>query len=164
MTNPIWRFLTSLRLTVTCLAFAVLLVFFGTLAQVDEGLWKAQKIWFYSYIIWWQHLRLFGWHFVVPIFPGGYLIGFTLLTSLTAAFIKRFQWRKDKIGVHLIHVGVILMLLGQLLTQELAIESYVDFKEGETKRYAEDHLKNELAFLREAESGKDEVIAVPEDF
>src|SRR5436190_13603515 len=69
----VWRFLTSLRLTVVCLALAVLLIFFGTLAQVDEGLWNAQKIWFYSYIVWWQHLRLFGWRFVVPVFPGGYL-------------------------------------------------------------------------------------------
>ena len=160
----LWRFLTSLRLTVTCLALAVLLVFFGTLAQVDEGLWKAQKIWFSSWIVWWQHLQLFGWKFVVPVFPGGYLIGSTLLAGLTAAFIKRFQWRKDKIGIHCIHAGVILMLLGQLLTQELAVESYVDFQEGETKRYAEDHLKNELAFIRDAGSGQEEVIAIPEDF
>src|SRR6187551_3565200 len=85
----LWKFLTSLRLTVTCLALAVLLIFFGTLAQVDEGLWKAQKIWFESYIVTWQHLQLFGLRFVVPIFPGGYLIGFTLLAGLIAAFIKR---------------------------------------------------------------------------
>jgi hypothetical protein len=160
----LWRFLTSLRLTVVLLALAVLLVFFGTLAQVDQGLWKAQKIWFESYIVFWQRLQLFGWHFVVPIFPGGYLIGYTLLAGLIAAFIKRFQWRKDKIGVHLTHAGIILMLVGQLLTQELAIESYVDFKEGETKRYAEDHLKNELVFIRDAGADKEEVIAIPEEY
>ena len=160
--RAVWKFLTSLRLTVVCLACSVLLVFFGTLSQVDEGLWKAQKIWFESWIVIGQHLQLFGWKFYVPIFPGGYVIGFTLLAGLTAAFIHRFVWRWDKLGVHLTHGGVILLLLGQLLTQEFAIEGYVDFKEGETKTYAEDHLKNELAFIRDAGGGQEEVIVIPE--
>jgi cytochrome c biogenesis factor len=147
--KSVWNFFTSLRLTVTLLALSVLLVFFGTLSQVDDGLWKAQKIWFESYIVAWEHLQLFGLKFVVPIFPGGYLIGFTLLAGLIAAFIKRFAWRKDKIGIHLTHGGVILLLLGQLMAQELAVESYIEFKEGETKTYTEDHLKNELAFIRD---------------
>lgn len=158
----VWQFFTSLRLTVVLLALSVLLVFFGTLSQVDEGLWKAQKIWFESWIITGQHLRLFGWHFPVPIFPGGYLIGFTLLAGLIAAFIHRFTWRWDKLGVHLTHAGMILLLLGQLLTQELALESYIEFKEGETKNYAEHHLHNELAFIRDAGEGQEEVIVIPE--
>jgi hypothetical protein len=160
--KSVWNFFTSLRLTVTLLALSVLLVFFGTLAQVDEGLWKAQKTWFESYVVVGQHLQLFGWKFTVPIFPGGYLIGFTFLAGLIAAFIKRFAWRKEKIGIHLTHAGVILLLLGQLLTQELAVESYIDFKEGETKSYAEHHLKNELAFARDAAGGQEEIVAIPE--
>ncbi len=158
----IWKFFTSLRLTVVLLALSVLLIFFGTLSQVDEGLWKSQKIWFESWIVTDQHLQLFGWKFPVPIFPGGYLIGFTLLAGLIAAFIHRFTWRRDKIGIHLTHGGVILLLLGQLLTQELAIESYIEFKEGETKGYAEHHLKNELAFIRDAGDGREEVVVIPE--
>jgi hypothetical protein len=161
MKSP-WKFFTSLRLTVTLLALSVLLVFFGTLSQVDEGLWKAQKIWFESYIVTWQHLQLFGLKFLVPIFPGGYLIGFTLLVGLIAAFIKRFAWRKDKIGIHLTHGGVILLLLGQLLAQELAVESYIEFKEGETKTYAEDHVRNELAFIHDAGGEEEESIVIPE--
>ena len=160
--KSVWKFFTSLRLTVTLLALSVLLIFFGTLAQVDEGLWKAQKIWFESYVVIGQHLQLFGWKFTVPIFPGGYLIGFTFLAGLIAAFIKRFAWRRDKIGIHLTHAGVIVLLLGQLLTQELAVESYIEFKEGETKSYAEHHLKNELAFARDAGGGQEEVVVIPE--
>ena len=160
--KSVWKFFTSLRLTVVLLGLSVLLVFFGTLAQVDEGLWKAQKIWFESWIVTGQHLQLFGLKFTVPFFPGGYAIGFTFLAGLIAAFIKRFAWRKDKIGIHLTHGGVILLLLGQLLTQELAIESYIEFKEGETKSYAEHHLKNELAFARDAGDGQEEVIVIPE--
>ena len=46
-------FFTSLRLTVVCLALALLLVFFGTLAQVDLGLYKAQNEFFRSFLIYW---------------------------------------------------------------------------------------------------------------
>jgi len=30
--NRLWKFLTSLRLTIVCLALAIIVVFFGTLA------------------------------------------------------------------------------------------------------------------------------------
>jgi len=160
--SQFWKFITSLRLTVTLLALSVLLVFFGTLSQVDHGLWKSQEIWFHSFIVLGQKLRLFGWVFPVPIFPGGYLIGFILLTNLTAAFIKRFQWRREKIGIHLVHSGVILLLLGQLLTDLFSVESHMRFAEGETKRYSEAHRKNELAFSTDTADGQEEVVAIPE--
>src|SRR5208337_1811058 len=70
--NQLFKFFSSLRLTVVCLAFAVALVFLGTLAQVDEGLYQAQARWFRSFVVWWGP-RGAGWH--IPVFPGGYLIG-----------------------------------------------------------------------------------------
>ena len=47
------KFFTSLRLTVVCLALALVLVFWGTLAQVDLGLYKAQNEFFRSFLIYW---------------------------------------------------------------------------------------------------------------
>ena len=47
------NFFTSLRLTVACLSLAMLLVFIGTLAQVDEGLYAAQNRYFRSFLIYW---------------------------------------------------------------------------------------------------------------
>jgi cytochrome c biogenesis factor len=149
-----------LRLTVALLALSVLLVFFGTLAQVDQGLWRAQEVWFRSLLVHGQKLRLFNWHFMVPIFPGGYLIGYTLLANLTGAFIKRFEWRREKIGIHLVHSGVILLLLGQLLTDLLSHESHLQLKEGQTKNYSEAHRRNELVFARDATPGQEEVVAI----
>ena len=149
-----WKAFASLRITVAVLACSVLLIFFGTLAQVDEGLWRAQEIWFRSFIVLGQHLRLFGLNFVVPIFPGGYLIGYTLLANLTAAFLMRFTWRWDKIGIHLTHAGIILLLLGQLLTDKLSNESHLRLKENETRNFSEDHLKNELAFSTDTTGGR----------
>ena len=160
--NRFWKILTSLRITVTLLALSVLLVFFGTLAQVDQGLWKAQTIWFRSYYVTMQHLQLFDWRFLVPIFPGGRLIGFALTANLIAAFLKRFSWKREKLGIHFIHSGVILLLLGQLATEVFSIESHLRLKEGETRNFSEDHLKDELAFSADTGDGKEEVVAIPE--
>jgi len=49
-----FKIFTSLRLTVVCLAVGILLVFFGTVAQVNEGLYDAQHRWFRSFFVWWS--------------------------------------------------------------------------------------------------------------
>ena len=46
---------TSLRLTVTLLAFSLALVFFGTLDQVNIGINKAQKDYFESFFVAWKY-------------------------------------------------------------------------------------------------------------
>src|SRR5580698_1783996 len=81
------KIFTSLRLTVILLAFAILLVFIGTLAQVDEGLYNAQARYFRQWLIF--GLDLFGWR-IPLLLPGGYLIGTLLLLNLIAAHLYRF--------------------------------------------------------------------------
>ena len=53
--NPIVSVFTSLRLTVTLLAFSLALVFFGTLDQVNIGINKAQKDYFESFYVAWKY-------------------------------------------------------------------------------------------------------------
>lgn len=160
MTDRIIKFFTSLRLTVVCLGLAVLLVFFGTLAQVDDGLYLAQTRWFRSFIVWWGPQGA-GWK--VPIFPGGYLIGGVLLVNLIAAHIKRFQFTWKKFGIHLTHTGIILLLVGQLATDLLSRETQMRFAEGETRKFSENARKSELVFMTDAgKSGEDKVVSIPE--
>jgi hypothetical protein len=156
------KFFTSLRLTVVCLGLAVLLVFFGTLAQVDDGLYMAQAKWFRSFIVWWGPHGA-GWK--IPVFPGGYLIGGVLLINLIAAHIKRFQFTRKKFGIHLLHSGIILLLLGQLATDLLSRETQMRFVRGETLKYSEASQKTELVFMTDAtKPGEDKVVSVPESF
>jgi hypothetical protein len=144
----------SLRLTVTLLAFAILLVFIGTLAQVDEGLYNAQARYFRQWIIF--GLDLFGRR-IPLILPGGYLIGTMLLLNLVAAHIYRFQLSAKKIGIQITHLGVILLLVGQLVTDMRAKETQMRFVEGETKSYSESPRNYELVFVN-----GDEVTAIPQ--
>jgi cytochrome c biogenesis factor len=98
---------------------------------------------------------------VPPIFPGGYLLGILLLLNLVAAHIKRFHLTWNKFGINLTHLGIILLLVGQLFTDQFAQESVMSFKEGETKRFSEATREFELAFTRPVEGDQDEVIAIP---
>ena len=136
-------FLTSLRLTVVLLAFSIILVFVGTLAQVDEGLYGAQAHYFKRWFV--IGVDLFG-HKLPLILPGGYLIGTSLLVNLVAAHVYRFQLKTKKIGIQLAHAGVILLLVGQLATDILAREMQLRFVEGEKRSYSESATDYELIF------------------
>jgi len=161
------KILTSLRLTVILLAFAIVLVFLGTLAQVDEGLYQAQTRFFKSLFIGlslhplqFTGIPVFG-HRLPLILPGGYLIGTTLLLNLLAAHIYRFQLSFNKIGVQLAHAGVILLLVGQLTTDMLARESQISFTEGQTKSFAENPRNYELVFMSDNGANREQVVAIP---
>jgi hypothetical protein len=151
------KIFTSLRLTVILLAFAILLVFIGTLAQVDEGLYNAQARYFRQWLIF--GIDVFG-NKIPILLPGGYLIGTMLVLNLVAAHIYRFQLSAKKIGIQMTHAGVILLLVGQLATDMLARESQMRFTEGQTKAYAESARSSELAFTSDSGNGE-EVVAIP---
>lgn len=169
--KSLWKFLTSLRLTVVCLGLGLLIVFFGTLAQVDLGLWRAQDRWFRSIYVTgrldlreWLHLYwlLPKRELLMPwIFPGGYLVGSVTLINLIAAHIKRFQWGWKKVGIHMAHAGIILLLLGQLLTDQLARESLMSMREGQSKIYSESHREDELVFATDFDTSREEVVSIP---
>ena len=136
-------FFTSLKLTVVLLAFAIVLVFVGTIAQADEGLYGAQVHYFKQWLVLGAHF--FG-HKIPLILPGGYLLGVLLLVNLISAHIYRFQLTSNKIGIQLAHAGVIVLLVGQLSTDLLSRELQMRFTEGETRSYSDSASEYELIF------------------
>jgi hypothetical protein len=153
------NFFTSLRLTVVCLALALALVFWGTLAQVELGLYKAQNEFFRSFLIYWGPK---GASWRIPVFPGGYLIGGVLLLNLIASQLRRFSFTASKLGLWMVHVGLILLLLGQLLTDLLSRESTLHLREGETRNYSETDREAELAVIETTDPKSDKVVAIPQ--
>ena len=163
---PAWKRLmsplSSLRLTVILLALGIVVTFFGTLAQTEDGLYVAQQKYFRSWFsVWSPHDP--GWKWLKVPLPGGYLLGTLLVANLLAAHTTRFKptWRKS--GIFLTHMGVLMLLLGQLATDMFSRESRMSFPEGEWRNYSEDFQKTELAFLTDAgTNGLDLVVAVPD--
>jgi len=151
--------ITSLKLTIVCLAAAMALIFAGTISQVHLGIWEAQQRYFQSLLVWWPAE---GNGFKIPIFPGGHLIGAVLLVNLIAAHARRFRWTWRKFGIHLTHAGLIIMLAGGLFTDLFAVESHMRLTNGDTKNYSEDPRKMELAVIDTSNSEYDQVTAIPE--
>jgi hypothetical protein len=98
----------------------------------------------------------------MPILPGGYLVGGVLLINLVTAHFKRFRLSRAKVGIWMVHVGLILLLLGQLLTDMLSRESVLHLREGEAKNYSESSRQCELAVIDATDPDTDKVIAIPE--
>ena len=213
-TSPVrklWNLLTSVKLAVVLLALGGWLVFGGTLAQKAEGLYMAQERWFQSWLVI-RHAGD-GW-WVLPIFPGGYTIGFAFLANVICAHFRRFErppggmgamithyglvfialwfvthfllWSPlwlfmayaalilvdmvvwptasgKKIGVDAVHLGIITLLIGQLLTDLFSVESHMSFAEGETRNYSEHHHDSEMVFIADDPEGRDKVVAIPQE-
>ena len=212
-------FFTSLKLAVVLLAVSAVLVFLGTIAQVNEGLYEAQSRWFKQ----WMVIRQEGDPWWVLIYPGGYLLGVLLIVNLMGAHLRRFKfppgglplliahyliimaalyavtyfllwspfwffaagtalmavellmasgnmgWKPlvptgRKIGVDMIHFGIVVLLVGQLATDMLAVETNMSFREGETMHYSENRFDAELVLLRDVPGDvkNDEVISIPQ--
>ena len=151
--------ITSLKLTIVCLAAAMALIFAGTVAQVHLGIHEAQQRYFQSLFVWWPPESR---GFKIPIFPGGHLIGAVLLINLIAAHAKRFHWAWRKLGIHLTHAGLIIMLAGGLFTDLFAVESHMRLSKGDTKNYSEHSRLMELAVIDTTDAELDQVTAIPE--
>src|ERR1041385_3678217 len=136
------KFFSSLRLTVVLLALGMVLIFTGTLAQEPLGLYAVQQRFFRSFFVdapsfmagMHKLADMIGQGFGsplspidaqsvlaaprIPLFPGGYLIGGVLLINLITAHFTRFKFSWTKLGIWMTHVGLILLLVGQLLRSE----------------------------------------------
>lgn len=183
MLGRLLKFFTSLKLTVVCLSFSLVVVFFGTMAQDPLGLYIAQERFFHSFFIdlaafkaaLEKTLQMFGVYVAspttgadvlasqwIPVFPGGYLLGTVLLINLVVTHYTRFKFTWSKAGIFLTHIGVILLLVGQLFTDVFSSESSMRLQVGETKNYAEDFRKNELVLIDGSHGGHDHVVSIPE--
>ena len=151
--------LTSLRLTVVLLGLALILVFAGTLAEVHMGLYDAQAEIFRSFFVRWTPP---GTHLRIPVFPGGWFIGLALLFNLLAAHIKRFHFTKKKIGILLIHAGLIFLLAGQFFTEQFQVESVMRLPVGGSANYSEDSRQNELALIAVTDPAQNKTVSIPE--
>ncbi len=140
-----------------CIAVSMVLVFAGTIAQVSMGTFPAQKRFFNS---WWVFAAT-PWGFRVPVLPGGLTVGLLWLSSLLASLFQRFKYGWKSAGLVLAHVGLILLLLGQFLTQTLARESQMPIQLGHTMAYAESTLDTELAVVEGSDPKFDQVVSIP---
>lgn len=180
--NPFIKLLTSLWVTVTLLAFSLVIIFLGTMAQEPMGLNEAVDRFFKEWVVnsvameaaLRKTVQLFGWNVApvtpervlgspgLPVFPGGYSVGMFLLINLLAAYYQRFEWSAKKAGTYISHFGIITLLVGQIATDILQEESFVDMERGDRRNYSVSFDDNEMVFMLPIEGQSNRVISIPE--
>ncbi len=164
--KSVYGILSSLRLTVWLLGFSVILIFFGTLDQVNFGIYETQKRYFQSLIAFWQYPEnevggSFLKYLVLPI-PGGYTLGFLLLLNLALAHFRYFRPRWRALGIVIIHLGLALLLIGQFVTDLLQKDYQMWITEGGHTNYGESFRENELVIVSKSDPNKDKVWSIAE--
>ena len=151
------NFFVSLKLTVVLLVLGMVLIFAATIDQVNLGIWAVQEKYFRSFFV----LVKPAGDIPIPIFPGGYLIGGLLLINLVSAHIYRFKRGWRKVGIELTHAGLILLLIGELLSGLWQEDYSMRLEQGESKNYSESQFDHELAIIDVTNPELDEVVAIP---
>jgi hypothetical protein len=156
--------LASLRVTVVLFALAILLVFFGTLAQIDQGIWSVVNTYFRALYVWIPLQIFFPRSLHVPgsfPFPGGWLIGGALLVNLLAAHLVRFRLSWNRSGVLVLHAGLVVMMVSEFITGHYGIEGMMTIPLKKSANYVEEQEKPELAILAPVDDKTDDVVVIP---
>src|SRR5689334_4669655 len=166
--NKLLKPLASLRLTVALLALSMILIFTGTTVQSELGVWDVQRIYFHSwfcFIEWRLFFPLWDWGLknvpgAIP-FPGGYTIIAALLVNLLAAHTVRFKLGWKRAGIFMIHGGLILLLIGEIVTSQLAVESQMVIDVGSSSNYTSDTRSVELAVTDPSPADHNDEVIIP---
>lgn len=136
----LYDFFSSTKLAVFFLFYLFLLTFLGTLYQVDYGLYAAQQRYFYS------------WFFLIGGFiplPSVKLVLLFFSINLVVTAYRRYRFRVAKMGIIMIHYGLLFLLIGSLVEHYNSQESFVSLLEGEETTFSEDYYNSELVVWKE---------------
>ena len=170
-------FLTSLKITVGCLIALFVLVFVGTLYQTplwrdmatissnpdsgiplflsqsaawaavfdgNWGLYSSQQKFFNSWFV------TFG---DVPVFPGGRLILWVFFINLASTMIFKLRYTWGRLGITVLHAGLVLFFLNAYLTYHLAENTLMSVYEKESSTVSWGAGEWELAVMKVADDG-----------
>jgi hypothetical protein len=151
--------ITSLKLTIVCLAILMVLVVACTLAQVSMGTWGAVEVYMRSWLVW---SRLPGTSLSFPVFPGGALVGLVLMINLVAAQLRRLELSWKKAGIWIVHAGLILLFVGEFITGVYQVDTRLAVEVGQTVDFVESSRDNELVVTDVTDPAFDDVYGVPE--
>jgi hypothetical protein len=147
--------LASLKLTVVLMALSIGLVFVGTLAQVDDGIWTVVEKYFRSAYVFVPFQLFFprDWHIPGAFpYPGGWLIGGVMLLNMTLAYFVRynhFTWKRT--GVYVLHSGIVVMMASEVITGLYAVEGQMAIEEGQSSNVVVQSRYYELAITTPSE-------------
>ena len=137
----------------------MVLVVACTLAQVSLGTYGAVNAYIRSFFVFWN---VAGTSWAIPVFPGGGLVGAVLTVNLVCAQVRRLEMSWRKLGLWVVHLGLILLFVGEFVTSWFQVEMQLAVEEGQTVDYLESPREMELVIADTTDARHDDVYAVPE--
>tara|TARA_Y100000814_G_C12321202_1_gene398343 strand:+ start:205 stop:1323 length:1119 start_codon:yes stop_codon:yes gene_type:complete len=144
--NKIVKFLGNPNIFVFGIAWMIILVVVGTLAQRDIGLYQAQQLYFSNWI---------GWFGFIP-FPSGRLLMLIVFFNLSFYFLRPNIFKISKLGTTITHFGALLLLFGGGITAYYSQEGRMAILEGKISNYFEDYYNKELVVINTSNEDYDE--------
>jgi len=147
---PILQFTSSIKITVVCLVLLFVLTFWGTIAQINQGLYSSQERFFFSW-----YFLVFGF---LP-FPGARLVIWVLFLNLLSVSITRFVYKWSHIGICIIHIGLLTYFLSAFVSFHVIEESYVTLLENEGTNQSQSYREWEVAVWKDSQGDTKDIIA-----
>jgi len=144
--NPVIKLLASDRITVVCLFLLFVLTFWGTIAQVEHGLYPAQERFFSSIVF-------LVWNFIP--FPGARLVLWVFFINLILVSLFRFEYNRKHTGILVMHGGILLLLISAFVTFHFSRESHLSLFENEGANVTASYYDWEFAVWKGQEDKKD---------
>ena len=123
--KQIFKFFSSFGLAVAIFVLMFFLILFGTLYQVNHGLYEAQNKYFNS---------LFLVHQLGPVaipLPGGYLLMSVLGVNLVCGGLVRMRNKLRRPGILITHIGVLVLLISAGVTYHFSDRGSMGLYPGE---------------------------------
>ena len=143
--NKYIKIIGSPKIFVFNVMWLMVLVFVGTLVQRDIGLYAAQQKYFSSWFMFFGFLPL----------PSGKLTMSITFINLICYFFRPYIFYKNKIGITIVHGGVIMMLAGGGLTSVFSNEGNVVIDEGMQSNFYENYYLKEFAIVNTSDDTQD---------
>jgi len=148
--NELVRRFSSLKITVSCLSLLFILTLWGTVAQVQDGLYAAQQQFFHSFVF-----LAFGF---LP-FPGAQLVLWILFFNLVSVSITRFVYNWSHLGILIIHFGLLTYFLAAFVTFHVTEESNITLLEGNGTNLSSAYHAWELSIWKDDVKDERNIIA-----
>lgn len=133
-----------------------LLTLFGTLYQVQHGLFEAQKLYFESWIVVQRE--------PIPlILPGGLLCMGLLAVNLFVGGMVRIRKSQRTLGVMVVHVGIALLLAAGFVKLYHSEDGHLTLFEGEASDEFESYFLWEVAVWDATQEGPVEEHLIPHE-
>lgn len=114
----------SIQIAVLIIIAIGIIAAVGTVIEAKYDMYVAQKLVYHS---WWMRTALL-----------------VLITTLIAVMVDRWPWKRRHTGFVLAHIGIIILLAGAVMTQELGIDGQMMVGIGEESQFVSLPAENEF--------------------